>query len=139
MFYKYGPRFVNMTLICPKHYSKKVQTMKKDFFSFFHFFTFLHVTLKLAYFAPLNGEGQIFPVNFDYPRCLENSNMINFWLTSWVPLWWQIFLVFFFLFLPVTLNLASPKDPRIVPYPLATLKCSFALTSWTCADFFKTE
>ena len=29
-----------------------------------------------------------------------------------------------------------PKDPRIVPYPLATLECSHALTSWTCADFF---
>ena len=24
-----------------------------------------------------------------------------------------------------------PKDPRLVPYPLATLKCSHALTSWT--------
>ena len=33
---------------------------------------------------------------------------------------------------------AYPKDPRIVPYPLATLKCSYALTSWTCADFFFT-
>ena len=30
-----------------------------------------------------------------------------------------------------------PKEPRIVPYPLATLKYSHALTSWTCADFFK--
>ena len=30
-----------------------------------------------------------------------------------------------------------PKDPQIVPYPLATLKCSHALTSWTCADFLK--
>ena len=29
-----------------------------------------------------------------------------------------------------------PKDTRIVPYPLATLKCSHALTSCTCADFF---
>ena len=29
-----------------------------------------------------------------------------------------------------------PKDPRIVPHPLATLKCSHALTSWTCGDFF---
>ena len=26
-------------------------------------------------------------------------------------------------------------DPWIVPYTLATLKCSHALTSWTCADF----
>ena len=31
------------------------------------------------------------------------------------------------------------KDPRIVPYPLATLKCSHALTSWTCLDFFSTD
>ena len=53
-----------------------------------HFFTFLPFTLKLAYFAPLNGEGQIFPVN--YPKFLDNSNMINCWLTSWVPLWWLI-------------------------------------------------
>ena len=30
-----------------------------------------------------------------------------------------------------------PKDPQIVAYPLATLKCSQALTSWTCADFLK--
>ena len=29
-----------------------------------------------------------------------------------------------------------PKDPRIVPYPLATLKFSHALMSWTCGDFF---
>ena len=61
------------------------------FFSFFHFFTFLPVTLNLAYFAPLNGASRIFPVNFNYQRCLENSNMINFWLTSWIPSWGQIF------------------------------------------------
>ena len=54
----------------------------------------LPVTLNLAYFTPLNGAGRIFPVNFNYQRCLENSNMINFWLTSWVPSWGQIFLVF---------------------------------------------
>ena len=66
-----------------------------DFLKVFFFFTFLPVTLNLAYFALLNGAGQIFPVNFNYQRCLENSNMINFWLTSWVPLWGQIFLVFF--------------------------------------------
>ena len=58
------------------------------------FFTFLHVTLNLAYFALLNGAGRIFPVNFNYQRCLENSDMINFWLTSWVPLWGQIFFSF---------------------------------------------
>ena len=28
------------------------------------------------------------------------------------------------------------KDPHIVPYPLAILKCSNAYTSWTCAAFF---
>ena len=61
-------------------------TWVKDFLIFFisQFFTFLPVTLKLAYFAPLQGVGQSFPVNFNYPRCLENYNMINFWLTSWV-------------------------------------------------------
>ena len=32
-----------------------------------------------------------------------------------------------------------PKDPQIVPYPLATLKLSHTLMSWTCAGFFKTE
>ena len=32
---------------------------------------------------------------------------------------------------------AYPKDSQIVPYPLATLKCFHALTSWTCVDFFK--
>ena len=51
---------------------------------------FLPVTLKLAYFTPLNGAGCTFPVNFNYQRCLENSNMINFWLTSWITSWWQI-------------------------------------------------
>ena len=50
-----------------------------DFFSFFssvfHFFT-RH--FELAYFTPLNCAGQIFPVNFNYQRCLENSNLIKF-------------------------------------------------------------
>ena len=32
-----------------------------------------------------------------------------------------------------------PNDPQIVPYPLATLKKSHALRSWTYADLFKTE
>ena len=76
-------------------------------FLVFHFFTFLPVTLNLAYFAPLNGAARIFPVNFNYQRCLENSKMIILWLTSWVPLWGQICLVFFlhfFTFLTVTLN-----------------------------------
>ena len=55
----------------------------KVFFS--HFFIFLPVPLTLA---SLNGAGWIFPVNFNYQRCLENSDMINFWLKSWVILWW---------------------------------------------------
>ena len=79
-------------------------------FLVFLLFPFLPVTLNLAYFEPLNCAGRIFPVNFNYQRCLKNSNIINFWLTSWVPSWGQIFLVFFsltfFTFLPVTLNLA---------------------------------
>ena len=80
------------------------------FFSFLYFFTLLPVTLNLAYFAPLNGAGRIFSVNFNYQRCLENSNMINFWLTSWVPSWgpfcFCFFLLHFFTFLPDPLNLA---------------------------------
>ena len=115
------------------------------FFSFFllHFFTFLPVTLNLAYFAPLNGVGRIFPVNFNYQRCLENFNMINIWLTSWVPLWGQIFFQFFhfFTFLPVTLNLAyfAPLNgaSRIFPvnfnYQICLVNSNlihFWLTSW---------
>ena len=89
-----------------------------DFVIFFllYFFTFLPVTLNLAYFAPLNGAGRIFSVNFNYQRCLKNSKMVNFWLTSWVTLWRQIFKVFFLHFLPRTrvrckqsLNNARPK------------------------------
>ena len=77
------------------------QIFKKKFSSLFY-----PVTLNLAYFAFLNGAGWTFPVNFNYQRCLETSNMINFWLTSWVPSWGQICLVCnFFTFLPVTLNL----------------------------------
>ena len=30
-----------------------------------------------------------------------------------------------------------PKDPQIMPYLLATLKCSHVLMSWTCAEFFR--
>ena len=33
-------------------------------------------------------------------------------------------------------KLTYPKDPGIVPNPLATLKCSHAKTCWTCAEFF---
>ena len=33
-------------------------------------------------------------------------------------------------------GLHYPKDPQILPYPLATLKCSHAQKSWTCPDFF---
>ena len=59
------------------------------FYLFFsRFLNFLPVTLKLSYFALLNDAGRIFPEkNFNYPRCLDNSNMIKFWLTSWV-IWW---------------------------------------------------
>ena len=52
-----------------------------DFLKVF-FSTCLPIALNLAYFALQNGAGRIFPVNFNYQRCLENSNMINFWLTS---------------------------------------------------------
>ena len=78
------------------------------------FFTFLPITLNSAYFAPLNGASRIFPVNFNYQRCLENSNMINFWLTSLVPSWGQIFVSFVSLFLFFTRHfefslLCTPK------------------------------
>ena len=36
-------------------------------------------------------------------------------------------------------NTIYPKDLRKVPYPLETLKCYHALTSWTCADFLKLD
>ena len=29
-----------------------------------------------------------------------------------------------------------PKDSQVITPPMATLKCSHAKTSWTCADFF---
>jgi hypothetical protein len=83
-------------------------------FFFSHFFTFLPVTLNLAYFAPLKGVGRIFSVNFNYQRCLKNSNMMNFWLTSWVTWWWQIFFSFFH-FLPRTR--VSSKQPLIKARP----------------------
>ena len=50
----------------------------------------------------------------------------------------RIFFACFFLFTFHWPPLVSyPKDPQIVPYLLATLKCSHALTSWTYADFLK--
>ena len=51
---------------------------------FLKFFTFLPVPLNLAYSAPLYGAGRICPENFNYQRCLENSSMMNLWLTSMV-------------------------------------------------------
>ena len=48
------------------------------------------------------------------------------------PVYWYFCLLY--ICIPV-----YPKDPQIVPYSLATLKCFHALTSWTCADFFLTE
>ena len=52
--------------------------MVPDLLSFFsHSVTFLPITLKLAYFAPLTGAGQNFPVSFNYPRWLENSTVVN--------------------------------------------------------------
>ena len=42
------------------------------------------------------GLGWSFPVNFNYPKCLENSNMISFVLTNWVTSKWQILLFFCF-------------------------------------------
>ena len=109
-----------------------------DFFS-----PFLPITLNLAYFAALNGAGWIFAVNFNYQRCLKNSNMFNFWLTSLVPLWGEILFLFFHFFtsLPVTLNLAyfSPLNDagRNFPVNFNYQRClknsnmiNFWLTSW---------
>ena len=62
--------FVHKTTI-----KKSTKTEEKNFFQSF---TFLPVTLKLAYFAALNGARQICPVNANYPRCLENSNISIF-------------------------------------------------------------
>ena len=90
---------------CPEHsnminfwLTSWVPSWGHIFLVFSLFFTFLPVTLNIAYFAPLNDAGWIFPVNFNYQRCLKNSNMINFWLTSWVTLWGQIFFSFFTFF-----------------------------------------
>ena len=87
LFCKCGPVFVNTRLLCPYNFTLKKYNTEEEKKKISHFFTFLPFTLKLAHFAPLNGAGQIFPVNFNYPKFLDNSNMINFWLTSWVPLW----------------------------------------------------
>ena len=119
-----------------------VPSWRQIFFILF-FFTFLPVTLNLAYFAPLNGAGQNFPVNFNYQRCLENSNMVNFWLKSWVPSWGQIFSVisWVFHFLSVTFNLAyfAPLNGAglIFPVNFNYQRClensnmiKFWLTSW---------
>ena len=113
-----------------------------DFFLVFSLFHFLPVTLNLAYFAPLNAAGWISPVNFNYQRCLENSNMINVWLTSWVPLWGQIFLVFslfslFTHYFEFSLLCTRNGANRIFPVNFNYQRClensnmvRFWLTSW---------
>ena len=74
---------------------KSTNTVEENNFSFF---SSLHYFFACHFEVSLNSAGWIFPVNYNYPRCLENSNIMNFWLTSWSPLWWPIVLVFFFLF-----------------------------------------
>ena len=81
-----------------------------------HIFHFFACHFEVSYFAPLNGAGQIFPENFNYPRCLENSNMINVWLTSWV-IWWR--LVFFLLFFFFTF---CPRQKSVTNNPLSMLE-----------------
>ena len=61
--------------------------------NFIYFFGSL--SLKLVYFAAPNWLGQNFSVNFNYQRCLENSQIIRFGLTSWVTSCWQIFINFY--------------------------------------------
>ena len=36
------------------------------------------------YFAIYEISVRIFPVSFNYQRCLKSSNMVNFCVTSWV-------------------------------------------------------
>ena len=60
-----------------------------DVYYYFHvcyikFYFFRSFSLKLAYFAAPNWFGFNFPIIFNNQRCLENSNMISFWLTSLV-------------------------------------------------------
>ena len=63
--------------------------------------------------------------------CIQNTNEFGQYTTVFAPN--------ITVFAPnttafATNTTANPKDPQIVPYPLATLKCCHALTSWTCAD-----
>ena len=57
----------------------KEEEEEEDFFKFFE-----AVSWKRGYFSHPKGLGFSFPVNLNYPKCLENSNMISFVLTSWV-------------------------------------------------------
>ena len=84
----------------------------KFFSSLFHFFK-RHFEFSLL--CTPRWCGSDFPVNFNYQRCLENSNMIRFWLTSWGPSWGQICLVFFLHFLPQTR--VGSKQPLIYAKP----------------------
>ena len=59
------------------------------FFILFSPFYFFLVTWNSAYYAALVRVGFL-------QKFLENSNIINFGLTNWVPLWGQIFLLFHF-------------------------------------------
>ena len=64
---------------------------------------------------------------------LTKTTIFNFGkpqLTKVVKRWQNIFVT-----LVKILNYS--KDPQIVPYPLATLNCSYASTNWTCAEIFK--
>ena len=96
-----------------------------------HFFTCLPVSLKLAYFAPLNGAGRFFPVNFNYPRCLENSNMIMFWLISWV-IWWWHFIIF-----SSSSSLIFALDKGLSQQPLTNTRHKYFFDS--PVTFFKTK
>ena len=63
------------------------------------FYFFGSFSLKLAYFAAPNWFGGNFQINFNYQRCLENSNMISFGLTSLVTSCQHIlYFLFFFIF-----------------------------------------
>ena len=62
--------------------------------------------------------------------------LLLFWLFSWIFIRAQNSLVWT-IQKEIALYQAYPKDPQKVLYPLATLKCSHILTSWTCTDFLK--
>ena len=110
------------------------ESLCRDIFFFILFspFYFFLVTWNSAYYALLVRVGF-------FQRFLENSNIINFGLTNWVPLWGQIFLLFHFfaghfeLSLLCTLKWCVPDFSVNFNYqrcPENSNMINFWLTSW---------